>query len=130
MHAAVVRSFVSPPAFEPFDAPTPTGPDEMLIEVLAAGLHPRTRSSANGSHYTSTGQLPMIPGFDGIGRDRDGQGSVSTNDIIGELPALAAEISTGTYTIDAVATPLAQVESAWNAPLAPGQRIVFVPTRT
>jgi NADPH:quinone reductase-like Zn-dependent oxidoreductase len=291
----------------------------MLIDVLAAGLHPRTRSSANGSHYTSTGQLPMIPGFDGIGRDPDGrlryfiladthlgsmaeqvvidprrstplpantdvvtvaaamnpamsswialrnritfqpgqsvlvlgatgnagrmavqiakhlgardviaagrdperlatltelgadttislagdpetadlalgqaaaevdvvidylwgpatertmpavithrtdksrpltwieigsmsglqitlpsawlraarlqlvgsgQGSVSTKDIIGELPALAAEISTGTYTIDAVSAPLSHVQTTWNAPVAPGRRIVFVP---
>jgi NADPH:quinone reductase-like Zn-dependent oxidoreductase len=319
MNAAVVRSFGDPPAYEPFDAPAPTGPEEMLIDVLAAGLHPRTRSSANGSHYTSTGQLPMIPGFDGIGRDPDGglryfilagtrmgsmaeqvvidprrstplpadtdvvtvaaamnpgmsswialrkriafqpgqsvlvlgatgnagqmavqiakhlgagrviaagrdperlasltelgadvtvslagdpettaqalgqaaaavdvvidylwgpaterampavithrtddsqpltwievgsmsgleitllsawlraarlqvlgsgQGSVSTQDIAGELPALASEISTGTYRIDAVRRPLSDVQAAWNAPVAPGQRIVFVP---
>jgi len=319
MNAAVVRSFGAPPAYEPFESPTSTTADEMLVDVLAAGLHPRTRSSANGSHYTSTGQLPMIPGFDGIGRDPDGQlryfiladthlgsmaeqvlidprrstalsantdvltvaaamnpgmsswialrnrvafepgqsvlvlgatgnagqmavqiakhlgarhviaagrdperlasltglgadatislagdpdtadralgqaaaevdvvidylwgpatertmpavithradkshpltwieigsmsglqitlpsawlraarleligsgqGSVSTKDIISELPALAAEISTGTYTIDAVPTPLSHVEAAWNAPVAPGQRIVFVP---
>ena len=319
MNAAVVRSFGDPPAYEPFDTPRATTPDEMLIDVLAAGLHPRTRSSANGSHYTSTGQLPMIPGFDGIGRDPDGrlryfiladthlgsmaeqvvidprrstplpantdvvtvaaamnpamsswialrnritfqpgqsvlvlgatgnagrmavqiakhlgardviaagrdperlatltelgadttislagdpetadlalgqaaaevdvvidylwgpatertmpavithrtdksrpltwieigsmsgleitlpsawlraarlqlvgsgQGSVSTKDIIGELPALAAEISTGTYTIDAVSAPLSHVQTTWNAPVAPGQRIVFVP---
>ena len=319
MNAAVVRSFGDPPAYEPFDTPRATTPDEMLIDVLAAGLHPRTRSSANGSHYTSTGQLPMIPGFDGIGRDPDGQlryfiladthlgsmaeqvvidprrstplpahtdvltvaaamnpamsswialrnritfqpgqsvlvlgatgnagrmavqiakhlgardviaagrdperlatltelgadttislagdpdraaralgeaaaavdvvidylwgpatertmpavithrtdksrpltwieigsmsglqitlpsawlraarlqlvgsgqGSVSTKDIIGELPALAAEISTGTYTIDAVSAPLSHVQTTWNAPVAPGRRIVFVP---
>ena len=319
MNAAVVRSFGDPPAYEPFDTPRATTPDEMLIDVLAAGLHPRTRSSANGSHYTSTGQLPMIPGFDGIGRDPDGrlryfiladthlgsmaeqvvidprrstplpantdvvtvaaamnpamsswialrnritfqpgqsvlvlgatgnagrmavqiakhlgardviaagrdperlatltelgadttislagdpetadlalgqaaaevdvvidylwgpatertmpavithrtdtsrpltwieigsmsglqitlpsawlraarlqlvgsgQGSVSTKDIIGELPALAAEISTGTYTIDAVSAPLSHVQTTWNAPVAPSQRIVFVP---
>jgi len=319
MNAAVVRSFGDPPAYEPFDTPTPTSPDEMLIDVLAAGLHQRTRSSANGSHYTSIGELPMIPGFDGIGRDPDGglryfiladthlgsmaeqvviesrrstplpadtdvltvaaamnpgmsswialrnriafqpgqsvlvlgatgnagqmavqiakhlgarhviaagrdperlatltelgadtivslagdpdtayrllgeaaadvdvvidylwgpvterampaalthrtdksqpltwieigsmsglqitlpsawlraaplqlvgsgQGSVSTTDIISQLPALAGEISTGTYTIDAVPIPLSHVRTAWNAPVAPGQRIVFVP---
>ena len=319
VNAAVVRSFRDPPAYEPFDTPTPSTPDEMLIDVLAAGLHPRTRSSANGSHYTSTGQLPMIPGFDGIGRDPEGrlryfilagtqlgsmaeqvvidarrstplpagtdvltvaaamnpgmsswlalrnriafqpgqsvlvlgatgnagqmavqiakhlgarvvlaagrdperlavltelgadatislagdpetvdralgeaaaevdvvidylwgpvteraipaliahrtdkshpltwieigsmsglqitlpsawlraarlqlvgsgQGSVSTRDIVSELPALAAEISTETYTIDAVPTPLSDVQATWNAPLAPGQRIDFVP---
>ncbi len=56
-----------------------------------------------------------------------GQGSVSAKDIISELPALAAEISTGTYAIAAVATPLSQVATSWNAPVAPGQRVVFVP---
>ena len=319
MHAAVVRSFGDPPAYERFDDPEPTTGAEMLIEVLAAALHPRVRSSADGSHYTSTGQLPMIPGVDGIGSDPDGRlryfilddpqlgsmadrvvidprrsvplpagtdvqsaaaainpamsswialrnriafqpgqsvlvlgatgsagqmavqiakhlgaghviaagrnperlalltelgadttislggdpdttgrslgmaaaevdvvidylwgpatehimpavlahrtdkrrpliwieigsmsglqitlpsawlravrlqivgsghGSVSTQDIISELPALAAGITTGTYAIDAVSTPLSQVQATWNAPIAPGQRIVFVP---
>ena len=316
MKAAVVRSFGNPPAYEPFDSPAPATPDEVLLDVLAAGLHPRTRSSADGSHYTSTGELPMIPGVDGVGRDPDGllryfvlhdtnrgsmadqvvidsrrsvvlpagtdvltvaaamnpamaswvalrqriafepgqsvlvlgatgnagqmavqvarhlgaghviaagrdpqrlaaltglgaditislagdpgralgeasaevdvvldflwgpateqnmaavltgradesqpltwveigsmsglritlpsawlravrvqlvgsgQGSVSARDIVGELPALAAEISAATFAIDAVAVPLSQVQAAWNAPVAPGQRVVFVP---
>jgi NADPH:quinone reductase-like Zn-dependent oxidoreductase len=319
MHAAVVRSFGDPPAYELFEAPTPPARDQILVDVLAAGLHPRTRSSANGSHYTSTRQLPMIPGFDGIGRDPDGrlryfildgadlgsmaeqavidprrsvvlpagtdlltvaaamnpamsswialrrriafepgqsvlvlgatgnagqmavqiakrlgagrviaagrdpvrlasltalgadttisltgdpdatdralgeaagdtdividylwgpatersipavithradksrpltwieigsmsgpqitlpsawlraarlqlvgsgQGSLSTEDIVSELPALAAEVSTGTYAVNAVPTPLSEVQTTWNAPVAPGQRIVFVP---
>ena len=319
MNAAVVRSFGDPPAYEPFPTPTPTSAEEMLIDVVAAGLHPRTRSSANGSHYTSSGQLPMIPGLDGVGRDPDGQlryfilhdtplgsmaeqvvidarrsvvlpagtdvltvaaamnpamaswialrkriafqpgqsvlvlgatgsagqmtvqiakhlgashvvaagrdparlaalselgadttvslagdadtadralaqaaaevdvvldflwgpatertmpavlthrtdksrpltwveigsmsgleitlpsawlravriqlvgsgqGSVSTGEIVGELPALAAEISSGAYGIDAVSAPLSEVQTTWNAPVAPGQRIVFVP---
>jgi NADPH:quinone reductase-like Zn-dependent oxidoreductase len=43
------------------------------VEVLAAGLHPRVRSQANGSHYTSTGELPLIPGIDGVVRDAKGQ---------------------------------------------------------
>jgi NADPH:quinone reductase-like Zn-dependent oxidoreductase len=56
-----------------------------------------------------------------------GQGSVATREIAGELPALAAEISSGTYAIDAVAIPLSQVETTWNAPVVPGRRIVYVP---
>jgi NADPH:quinone reductase-like Zn-dependent oxidoreductase len=56
-----------------------------------------------------------------------GQGSVSPGDIASELPALAAEISNGTYSIDAVSTPLSEVQAAWNASVAPGRRIVFVP---
>jgi NADPH:quinone reductase-like Zn-dependent oxidoreductase len=45
----------------------------MLIDVLAAGLHPRVRSQADGAHYTSTGALSLIPGVDGVGRDADGR---------------------------------------------------------
>jgi hypothetical protein len=40
--------------------------------VLAVGLHPRVRTDASGKHYTSTGELPMIPVVDGIGRRADG----------------------------------------------------------
>ena len=68
VHAAVVRSFGSPPRYEPFDLPAPSGGDQAVVDVLAAGLHPRVRSGASGSHYTSTGKLPMIPGIDGVGR--------------------------------------------------------------
>jgi len=45
---------------------------ELVIDVLAAGLHPRVLSQANGSHYTSTDELPLVPGIDGVGRDADG----------------------------------------------------------
>jgi NADPH:quinone reductase-like Zn-dependent oxidoreductase len=71
MHAAVVTSFDAPPTYQQF--PTPTArPDEVLVDVIATGLHPRVRSQANGSHYTSTGDLPLIPGIDGVGRAPDG----------------------------------------------------------
>ena len=72
MHAAVVTAFDSPPAYEEFPAPTPHGPDQVLADVLAAGLHPRVRSQANGSHYTSSGDLPLVPGVDGVARTPDG----------------------------------------------------------
>lgn len=72
MRAAVVRSFDHPPRYEEFDSPTAAGPNETLVEVLAAGLHPRVRTDAAGRHYTSTGTLPMIPGNDGVGRLPDG----------------------------------------------------------
>jgi NADPH:quinone reductase-like Zn-dependent oxidoreductase len=73
MHAAVVRSFGDPPRYETFDTPQPSGDDETAVRVLAAGLHPRVRSQAANSHYTSTGELPLIPGIDGVGRLPGGQ---------------------------------------------------------
>jgi NADPH:quinone reductase-like Zn-dependent oxidoreductase len=68
MHAAVVRSFGAPPRYETFDTPQPSGVHEAAVRVLAAGLHPRVRSQAANAHYTSTGELPLIPGVDGVGR--------------------------------------------------------------
>jgi NADPH:quinone reductase-like Zn-dependent oxidoreductase len=73
MHAAVVRSFDLPPRYEPFQTPEPDGEYEIAIDVLAAGLHPRVRSGAAGSHYTSTDIRPLIPGIDGVGLSADGQ---------------------------------------------------------
>lgn len=72
MHAAVVTAFDKPPTYREVPTPTPQTPDEILIDVIAAGLHPRVRSQADGSHYTSSGDLPLVPGIDGVGRAPDG----------------------------------------------------------
>ncbi len=72
MKAAVVSSFEASPRYEEFPAPVPDGNHDMVVGVLAAGLHPRVRSQAAGSHYTSTGDLPLVPGIDGVGRGPDG----------------------------------------------------------
>ncbi|MEU3464747.1 zinc-binding alcohol dehydrogenase family protein [Streptomyces sp. NPDC006733] len=72
MHAAVVHSFDTPPRYGTVPTPVPRGEHEILVEVLAAGLHPRVRSSADGSHYTSSGVLPLVPGIDAVGRAADG----------------------------------------------------------
>jgi NADPH:quinone reductase-like Zn-dependent oxidoreductase len=72
MKAAVVSSFGTAPRYEEFPAPIPDGDDDIVIDVIAAGLHPRVRSQADGSHYTSTDELPLVPGIDGVGRGADG----------------------------------------------------------
>ncbi|MEP9364057.1 zinc-binding alcohol dehydrogenase family protein [Nocardioides sp. CN2-186] len=72
MHAAVVTAFDQSPRYQEFPTPAPSGQHDVLIEVLAAGLHPRVRSQAAGSHYTSSDQLPLVPGIDGVGRTQDG----------------------------------------------------------
>ncbi|WP_329129707.1 zinc-binding alcohol dehydrogenase family protein [Streptomyces sp. NBC_01476] len=72
MYAAVVSSFDRPPRYEETAAPQPAE-GRVLVRMLAAGLHPRVRSGANGTHYTSEGQLPLIPGVDGVGQLPDGQ---------------------------------------------------------
>ncbi|MGI5461153.1 quinone oxidoreductase family protein [Streptomyces sp. CA-249302] len=73
MHAAVVTSFGAAPHYSEHPEPVAQGPDEVVVEVLAAGLHPRVRSQAAGSHYSSTGELPLVPGIDGVVRDPKGR---------------------------------------------------------
>ena len=50
MNAAVVTSFDQPPHYQPFDVPAATEPHQILVDVLAAGLHPRVRTGARGAH--------------------------------------------------------------------------------
>src|SRR5215470_11145748 len=71
MKAAVVRTFDQAPRYEDWPDPV-AGPREIVVTVLAAGLHPRVRSQAAGSHYTSTGALPLVPGVDAVVRDPEG----------------------------------------------------------
>src|ERR1700733_2059805 len=87
MHAAVVTSFDEPPHYQRYETPQPSGDHELLVDVLAVGLHPRVRTGAAGAHYTSTGTLPMIPGIDGVGRRPDGTRIyfVADDDVIGTM---------------------------------------------
>jgi NADPH:quinone reductase and related Zn-dependent oxidoreductases len=71
--AAIVTSFDRPPRYGEVAEPVPEGRHQMLVEVLAAGLHHVTRGRASGAHYSGSGELPLIPGIDGVGRDRDGR---------------------------------------------------------
>jgi NADPH:quinone reductase-like Zn-dependent oxidoreductase len=71
MHAAVVESFDRPPAYREVPAPAPASAS-VVVEVVASAIHPRVRSQADGSHYTSSAALPLIPGIDGVGRTEDG----------------------------------------------------------
>lgn len=72
MKAAVVTTFDQAPHYQDFTLPDQLGPNEMVVDVIAAGIHPRVRSQAEGSHYTSTDDLPLVPGIDGVARAADG----------------------------------------------------------
>src|SRR5580692_5147399 len=139
VHAAVVRSFGSPPRYEPFDLPAPSGGDQAVVDVLAAGLHPRVRSGASGSHYTSTGKLPMIPGIDGVGRREDGQlvyfvaddglpGPMATRAVIDTRRSVVLPEGADVLKIAAGMNP---AMSAWVAlrrrvPIEPGQSVLVL----
>jgi NADPH:quinone reductase-like Zn-dependent oxidoreductase len=73
MKAAVVRAFDQPPHYGEFPDPVATQGDQLVVDVVAAALHPIVRSQATGSHYTSTGELPLVPGIDAVVRDAKGK---------------------------------------------------------
>jgi NADPH:quinone reductase-like Zn-dependent oxidoreductase len=64
--AAVVNVLGEPPRYQNFAEPN-AAEGEVLIDVRAAGLHPIVKARASGSHYSSDGVVPLIPGLDGVG---------------------------------------------------------------
>ncbi|MER7729174.1 zinc-binding alcohol dehydrogenase family protein [Streptomyces sp. NPDC096323] len=73
MHAAVITTYDAPPVCGQHPDPVAKGEHEMVVDVLAAGLHHLTRSKANGTHYSATGAFPLVPGVDGVVRDSSGR---------------------------------------------------------
>jgi len=71
MQAAVVNVLGQPPRYQSFSDPVPAE-GEALIKVRAAGLHPVVKAIASGSHYSSKGEVPAVPGIDGVGTLENG----------------------------------------------------------
>ena len=139
MNAAVVTSFAEPPRYQQAEVPQPRTPQEFLVEVLAAGLHPRVRTGAAGAHYASSGALPMIPGIDAVGRRPDGRRVyfVADDDVAGTMAdqALASTRRSVELPEDAdvakVAAAMNPAMSSWVAlrrrvPIAPGQAVLVL----
>ncbi|MEE6136365.1 zinc-binding alcohol dehydrogenase family protein [Mycobacterium sp. 050128] len=132
MHAAVVTTFDKPPAYREFPSPTTQTADEIVVDVIAAGLHPRVRSQADGSHYTSTAALPLVPGIDGVGRAPDGtiryfvlpdttMGAMAEQTVIDQRRSIVLPHGTDPILVAAAMNP---VMSSW---LALRRRIDFAP---
>jgi NADPH:quinone reductase-like Zn-dependent oxidoreductase len=139
MNAAVVTSFDEPPHYQQFDVPQPTTDTELLVDVLAAGLHPRVRSGAAGAHYTSTGRLPMIPGVDAVGQRPDGKriyfvaddaafGTMAERAVVDRRRAIELPDDVDVAKVAAAMNP---AMSAWVAlrrrvPIEPGQGVLVL----
>ena len=135
MHAAVVTAFDTPPTYGEVPTPTPQTPNEILVDVIAAGLHPRVRSQADGSHYTSSGELPLVPGIDGVGRTGDGAlryfvlpdttvGAMAEQTVIDQRRSVALPDDADPILVAAAMNP---VISSW---IALRRRIHFEPGQT
>jgi NADPH:quinone reductase-like Zn-dependent oxidoreductase len=143
MHAALVTEFGQPPHYATIDPPVPAD-GEVVVDVLAAGLHPRVRSGAAGKHYASAKLLPAVPGVDGVGLLPDGQrvyfltldskhGSMAEQTLARParcipLPAASQNSSADDVTIAAAINP---AMSSWvslrhRAKLQPGQGVLVL----
>jgi NADPH:quinone reductase-like Zn-dependent oxidoreductase len=71
MNAAVVESFGKPPRYTTFREPVADA-GEVLVKVRAAALSNLVKGQASGHHYSSTSELPLVPGNDGVGTLPDG----------------------------------------------------------
>jgi NADPH:quinone reductase-like Zn-dependent oxidoreductase len=112
---------------------------EVLVDVLAVGLHPRVRTGAAGTHYTTATALPMIPGIDGVGRRPDGRRVyfVAGDELPGPMADQAVvdlrraiELPDG-VDVAKVAAAMNPAMSSWVAlrrrvPLEPGQSVLVL----
>jgi hypothetical protein len=64
MNAAAVHAFDAPPRYTSFAKPV-AADGEVLVDVIAAGLHPIVKALANGSHYGSTRHRLSFPALIG-----------------------------------------------------------------
>jgi NADPH:quinone reductase-like Zn-dependent oxidoreductase len=58
----------------------------------------------------------------------NGQGAVSAQGYLAELPSLIEQIGAGAFTVDVRPIPLSDVEAIWNLPDTPGERVVLTPS--
>lgn len=137
MKAAVVTAWRDTPRYE--DYPEPASERGAVVEVLAAALHPRVRSQAAGSHYSSTDELPMVPGIDGVGRMPNGElayfllgdaalGSMATRTLVDPRRAVTLPPDADPVAIAAAMNP---AMSSWVAlrrriALAPGAAVMVL----
>jgi len=139
LKAAVITSFDHPPRYIDIGEPVPEIPGEMLVEVLAAGLHRLTRGRASGAHYSSGGMPPLIAGVDGVGRDTAGKlryfvqrpdmhGTMADKTVIELRRSIELPGDCDPVTVAAAMNP---AMAAWLAlrcrvPFQPGQKVLIV----
>lgn len=72
MKAAVVSGVGQTPIYGDFADPLP-GHEDCRINVRAAAISQLARGRVSGTHYSSSGQFPLVAGVDGVGRLDDGR---------------------------------------------------------
>ena len=92
VHAAVVNTWGSTPTYVNIELPDPA-PSQVLVKVLASGVHHLVYSRAAGTHFSVAGRNPPhIPGVDGVGTVSETGQLVYFNALLSPTGALADEI--------------------------------------
>lgn len=72
MQAGVIEAQGEAPRYTDFPEPE-AGEGRHVVEMVGAGIHRVVRARAAGTHYSQTGQWPMVPGVDAVAREADGR---------------------------------------------------------
>jgi len=136
--AAVLHTLGKPPRFEDFPDPDPRS-GEARIRVKAASLKNVDRAMANGSHYDSHTELPVVCGIDGVGILDDGTrvfcgGSRPPYGMMAEHTVVprgyCLPIPDGVDDVTAAALPNPALSSwlplVWRAQLKPGETVLIL----
>ncbi len=139
MRAVVLRAYGATPQLGEFDDPAPSGDDDVVVEVLAAGLNPVDISVASGRFYGGAPPLPCVPGREGVGR-LTGGGRVYFDQCVAPYGSLAERTmvrASGTVAVpqgldDALAVAVgtaglaAWLSLQWRAKLQPGESVLVL----
>ena len=136
MRAAVLREYGIPRA-DDFDEPV-AGPDQAVVQVLAAGLNPVDVAISAGRFYAGRPPLPMVAGREGVGM-LDGRRVYFDAPILpfGSMAERALIDPRSTYEVpdglpDGVAVALgisgltAWLALTWRAELRPGEHVLVL----
>jgi NADPH:quinone reductase-like Zn-dependent oxidoreductase len=136
--AAVLHTLGKSPRFEDFPDPDPRS-GEARIRVKAASLKNIDRAMANGSHYDSHTELPVVCGIDGVGILDDGTrvfcgGSRPPYGMMAEYTVVprgwCLPIPDGVDDVTAAALPNPALSSwlplVWRAQIKPGETVLIL----
>ena len=138
MKAAVLHELGKAPRCEEFAEPT-AGKDEAVVRVRSASLKAIDKQLAEGSHYASARELPVVCGTDGVGDLEDGTrvffggprrpyGAMAERTVVPRAFCFPAPSGIDDDTVAALPNPGV---SAWlsltqRAKLAPGETVLIL----
>jgi len=136
LRAAVLREYGIPRA-DDFQDPQ-AGPDQAVVQVLAAGLNPVDVTISAGSFYAGRPPLPLITGREGVGL-LDGRrvyfdapvapfGSMAERALINPLSTydVPEELSEGVAVALGISGMTAWLALTWRAELQPGEHVLVL----